>query len=136
MTDFLTGLRHASRRAELTFPAAEYETRTVAATAAMARRGFDLVLFNHLPSICYLTGYQTPATSDHNCLFVAASGKMALQLIEHEVPNAILASCVDDVRSFSWYLPDTIPRQMVEIIGDLVRTTRPLVIGIEWRPDR
>jgi Xaa-Pro dipeptidase len=131
MTDLLTGLRHASRRAELTFPAAEYEARTVAATAAMARRGFDLVLFNHLPSICYLTGYQTPATSDHNCLFVAASGKMALQLIEHEVPNAILASCVDDVRSFSWYLPDTIPRQMVEIIGDLVDTTRPLVIGIE-----
>jgi hypothetical protein len=61
---------------------------------------------------------------------------MALQLIAHEVPNAILASCVDDVRSFSLYIPDTIPRQMVEIIGDLVRTTRPLVIGIEWRPDR
>src|SRR5436853_7279400 len=100
MTDFLTGLRKASRRAELAFQLAEYEARIAAAAAAMARQSIDLVLFNHLPSICYLTGYQTPATSDHNCLFLSASGRTALQLIEHEVPGAILASCVDGVRSF------------------------------------
>ena len=107
------------------------DEEALSACAAMADRGIDVVLFNHLPSICYLSGYQTPATSDHNCLFVTQDGRIALQVIEHEIPNAVLTGWVEDVRGFSWYQPDTIPTQTVSILSDLTKGRRSLTIGIE-----
>ena len=127
----LEELRKSDTRLELSFRASEYGERVARASRTMNERGIDLVIFNHLPSICYLTGYQTPATSDHNCLFLAQDGSLTLQLIGHEVPNAVLTSCVEDIRSFSWYLPETVPVQMVDIVNELTHSTRAVVIGIE-----
>ena len=131
MVDYLAKLRSRPELPEPSFPLAEYRARLDAACAAMADRDIDVVLFNHLPSICYLSGYQTPATSDHNCFFLSRDGRTALQVIEHEIPNAVLTSCIDDVRGFRWYEPDTIPAQMLSILDDLRNARHNLTIGIE-----
>ena len=131
MSNYLAELRRRPGLMEPSFEASEYHSRIAAARAAMAAREIDIVLLSHLPSICYLSGYQTPATSDHNCLFLAQDGTAALQVIEHEIPNAVLTSFVEDVRGFSWYRPETIAAQAVDIVAELAPGRRSLTIGIE-----
>ncbi len=131
MTDYLTELRRRPGLMEPSFQASEYHSRIAVARKAMAAREIDIVLLSHLPSICYLSGYQTPATCDHNCLFLAQDGGIALQVIEHEIPNAVLTSFIEDVRGFSWYRPDAIPAQAVAIVAELARGRRSPTIGIE-----
>lgn len=133
MTGYLEDLRQRGDLAELSFPAVEYARRQAVAVAAMERRGLDLVLLNHLPSLCYLSGYQTPATSDYNALFLSRSGAVALQVIEHEIPNAVLTGCIADVRGFRWYLPEEVPQQTVAIVRDLAGDGSRLVIGLEMQ---
>jgi Xaa-Pro aminopeptidase len=130
-TDYLSELRRHPDLLEPSFQRSEYAARVASAGKAMAARGIDIVLLNHLPSICYLTGYQTPATSDHNCLFLAQDGRTVLQVIEHEIPNAVLTSFIEDVRGFSWYRPETIPSQAADIVAELVRGRRAPTIGVE-----
>src|SRR5690242_12032650 len=130
MKHYLTELRRHPGLREPSFTDNEYRSRTDAARKAMAARDVDILLLTHLPSICYLSGYQTPATSDHNCLFLSGDGA-ALQVIEHEIPNAVLTSHVEDVRGFSWYRPETIPAQAEAIIAALTGGKRAPTIGIE-----
>jgi Xaa-Pro aminopeptidase len=131
MPDYLTELRRHPDLKEPSFPLSEYSSRICNAQMAMVARGIDVLVLTHLPSICYLSGYETPATSDHNCLFFAQDGRIALQVIEHEIPNAVLTSLVEDVRGFSWYQPETIPTQAVAIISELAGKRRAPTIGVE-----
>jgi Xaa-Pro aminopeptidase len=46
----------------MAFTPAEYAERLARVRRAMADQGLDLLLLHHLPSVCYLTGYQTPVS--------------------------------------------------------------------------
>ena len=47
---------------EMAFSDAEYRERLARVRRAMVEPGLDLLLLHHLPSVCYLTGYQTPVS--------------------------------------------------------------------------
>lgn len=133
MSAHMDALRAQGGKTELAFPPEDYRRRREAATAELNRRKLDLVLFSHVPSILYLCGYQTPATTDHNCLVLNSRGAAALQIIDHEVPNAYLTSDIEDVRSFSWYEPDGLHRQLLGIVADLSAGRTALRIGVEMK---
>jgi Xaa-Pro dipeptidase len=130
-TELIDRLRAHPDLAEPAFEAAEYRARQARARDAMAARGIDVMLFNHMPSICYLSGYETPATSDNNCLVLSQRGEAVLQVIEHEVPNAFVTACIDDIRAFAWYRPESIPAQLAAIIRDVAPNIASPRIGIE-----
>lgn len=124
-------LRSQGGARELAFTTEEYGRRRAVAAGELARRNVNLALLTHVPSILYLCGYQTPATSDHNCLALSREGGAAIQIIDHEVPNAYLTSDIADVRSFSWYEPDGLHQQLLAMIRDLGGNAGRPRIGIE-----
>jgi Xaa-Pro dipeptidase len=131
MADYLDALRRQPIAKELAFPAAEYQGRVDRARAELARRELDVLLVHHVPNVCYLSGYQSPATESYTCLAVGRDGREILQLVEHEIPNAELTSWIDEVRSFRWYQPETIPAQTLSILDELGARRRAARIGLE-----
>jgi Xaa-Pro aminopeptidase len=131
MSSHIEMLRAQDGARELAFPAEEYRRRREIAAEDLAGQNIDLALLTHVPSILYLCGYQTPATSDHNCLALSRNGDAAIQIIDHEVPNAYLTSDIADVRSFSWYEPDGLHQQLFGMIADLAAGRSRPRIGVE-----
>ena len=78
-----------------------------------------MLLVHHVPNICYLTGYQSPATESYTCLAIAQAGRQILQLVEHEIPGAELTSWLEELQPYRWYQPEGVPPQTVAIVHDL-----------------
>lgn len=114
---------------ELAFDVREYAARIEKVRRSMARQGIDVLVVTHVPNICYLTGYQSPATDSYTALFITATVTV-LQLVEHEVPNAVLTSTVRDLHPYAWYKPETIAGMSIAIAADLSDRARP-TIGLE-----
>ena len=60
--DILDSYRTRFVPKEMAFSDAEYRARLSRVRDAMGAHGLDLLLLHHLPSVCYLTGYQTPVS--------------------------------------------------------------------------
>jgi Xaa-Pro dipeptidase len=131
MSGYLDTLRRQGVAKELAFPVAEYQARMAQIRRAMVRRGLDVLLVHHVPNICYLTGYQSPATESYTCLAIAQDGRQVLQLVEHEIPGAELTSWLEDLRPYRWYQPEGVPAQTVAIVHDLAAQGRAMTIGVE-----
>jgi Xaa-Pro aminopeptidase len=131
MADYLGTLRQRGIAKELAFPMIEYEERMRRTRLEMENREIDVLLVHHIPNICYLTGYQSPATESYTCLAVARAGNEVLQLVEHEIPGAELTSWIRDIRSFRWYQPEDIPALTASILGEINAEHRPCVVGLE-----
>lgn len=91
---------------ELDFPIAEYHERLALTRSAMAADGLDMLILRSLANICYLCGFQTPSAGTFAALFIPATGRPILQLIDHEYACARYTSCIEDIRSYPWYLPE------------------------------
>ncbi len=131
MSGYLDTLRQQGIAKELAFPVAEYQARMAQTRRDMARRGLDVLLVHHVPNICYLTGYQSPATESYTCLAIAQAGRQILQLVEHEIPGAELTSWLEELQPYRWYQPEGVPPQTVAIVHDLAGQRRAVTIGVE-----
>lgn len=131
MNPYQETLRRRGMVKELAFPAAEYQARLTGTRHEMARRGLDVLLVHHVPNICYLTGYQSPATESYTCLALGPGERAVLQLVEHEIPGAELTSSLDELRPYRWYEPEGIPRQTAAIVRDLAGERSGVTIGLE-----
>ena len=69
----------------MAFSDAEYAERLARVRRAMAAQGLDLLLLHNLPSVCYLTGYQTPVSDWYTCLIVPLEGDLTLQFTVPEI---------------------------------------------------
>lgn len=133
MADLLDSLRRNGVAKELAFAVDEYEGRMRRVRLDMACRGIDVLLVHHVPNICYLTGYQSPATESYTCLAIAQTDHEVLQLVEHEVPCAELAAWITDLRPYRWYEPEGIPAQTASIVAELSGGSARSVIGVEFQ---
>jgi Xaa-Pro aminopeptidase len=131
MSGYLETLRQQGIAKELAFPVDEYRARIAQTRHAMARRGLDVLLVHHVPNICYLTGYQSPATESYTCLAIAQDRRQILQLVEHEIPGAELTSWLEELRPYRWYQPEGIPAQTTAIVHELTAKRHGMRIGVE-----
>ncbi len=77
--DILESYRARPVPKEMAFSDAEYRERLARVRRAMDAQGLDLLLLHHLPSVCYLTGYQTPVSdwwSEDSVWIVAGSDEV------------------------------------------------------------
>jgi Xaa-Pro dipeptidase len=102
---------------EMAFSEAEYRARLDRVREAMGAKGLDLLLLHHLPSVCYLTGYQTPVSDWYNCLIVPLEGDLALQVCDFEVGLALVHTTVERILSVRWNRMDEAATQLVELLG-------------------
>src|SRR5262245_46560809 len=116
---------------ELAFPAAEYGERLARVRRAMAEQGLDLLLLHHLPSVCYLTGYQTPVSDWYNCLIVPPAGPLTLQVCDFEVGLALAHTTLERIVSVRWNRMDEASAQLVDLLREVRLDGRR--IGIETR---
>jgi Xaa-Pro dipeptidase len=116
---------------EMAFSDAEYRERLARVRRAMAAEGLDLLLLHHLPSVCYLTGYQTPVSDWYNCLLVPLDGPLSLQVCDFEVGLALVHTTVERILSVRWNRMDEAAAQLVDLLGETGLEGRR--VGIEPR---
>jgi Xaa-Pro dipeptidase len=114
--DILDSYRTRFIPKEMAFSEAEYRERLARVRAAMGAHGLDLLLLHHLPSICYLTGYQTPVSGWYSCLVVPLEGDLALQVCDFEVGLALVHTTVERILSVRWNRMDEAAGQLVELL--------------------
>ncbi len=103
---------------EMAFSEAEYRERLARVRVAMAAQGLDLLLLHHLPSVCYLTGYQTPVSDWYTCLVVPPDGDLTLQVCDFEVGLALVHSTVERILSVRWNRMDEAATQLVDFLRE------------------
>jgi Xaa-Pro dipeptidase len=87
-------------RRELAFSTEEYQTRIDNVRKVMALEELDLLLVHSLPSICYLTGFQTVSTRTYTCLVLPAQGAPCIVTERDEQYNAKLSSWVESIFTY------------------------------------
>lgn len=116
---------------EASFPKAEYEDRLKRVRAKMAEQGLDCLLVNNTPSMCWLSGYQTPMADWYNCLIVPAKGDLTLQICD--VGLGVVNTYT--VAHFHWVRWDTMSgeaaRQLMQILKDYDIDKKR--VGVEMR---
>jgi Xaa-Pro aminopeptidase len=116
--DILESYRTRLVPKEMAFSEAEYRARLARVRDAMGAQGLDLLLLHHLPSVCYLTGYQTPVSDWYNCLVVPPEGELVLQVCDFEVGLALVHTTVERILSVRWNRMDEAAAQLVELLRE------------------
>ena len=116
--DLLESYRTRLLPKELAFSEAEYRARIARVREAMSAQGLDLLLLHHLPSVCYLTGYQTPVSGWYTCLVLPLEGEVALQVCDFEVGLALIHTTVERILSVRWNRMDDLATQLVELLRE------------------
>ena len=116
--DLLESYRTRLLPKELAFSEAEYRGRIARVREAMSTQGLDLLLLHHLPSVCYLTGYQTPVSGWYTCLVLPLEGEVALQVCDFEVGLALIHTTVERILSVRWNRMDDLATQLVELLRE------------------
>jgi Xaa-Pro aminopeptidase len=130
--DLLADYRARHLPKEMAFSDAEYAERLARVRQAMAREGFDLLLLHHLPSVAYLTGYQTPVADWYTCLIVPLEGELTLQVCDFEIGLALIHSSLSRILSVRWNRMDEAADQLVTLLRE-ARIAEGAQIGIEMR---
>ncbi len=84
----------------IAFPIEEYEHRVTRARDEMSKLGLDALLLHDLPSICYLSGYESWNTTGYYALLLPREGQPSLVLWKSEQGNALLSSWVTNHATF------------------------------------
>jgi Xaa-Pro dipeptidase len=129
--DILDSYRTRFVPKEMAFSDAEYRARLSRVRDAMGAHGLDLLLLHHLPSVCYLTGYQTPVSDWYTCLVVPREGDLALQVCDFEVGLALVHTSVERILSVRWNRMDEAASQLVELLRGAALDGKR--VGIESR---
>ena len=129
--DILESYRARSVPKEMAFSEVEYRGRLARVRRGMDAQGLDLLLLHHLPSVCYLTGYQTPVSDWYNCLIVAPNGPLTLQVCDLEVGLALVHTTVERILSVGWNRMDEAAVQLLDLLREVCVDRRR--IGIEPR---
>jgi Xaa-Pro aminopeptidase len=116
--DILESYRTRLVPKEMAFSEAEYRERLARVRDAMGAQGLDLLLLHHLPSVCYLTGYQTPVSDWYTCLIVPLAGEPVLQVCDFEVGLALVHTTVERILSVRWNRMDEAAAQLVGLLGE------------------
>jgi len=116
--DILAGYAAHPVPKEMAFSDAEYRERLARVRRAMVEQGLDLLLLHHLPSVCYLTGYQTPVSDWYNCLIVPLEGELTLQVCDFEVGLALVHTNVTRILSVRWNRMDDAADQLVGLLRE------------------
>lgn len=95
----------------------------------MAQLGLDAILVTHVPSICYLTGYETPLATWYHCLVVAIDGRMNAHLVDVEMPTMKATGLSDNAVYSASESPLDAARELATILETLDLTAG--VVGTE-----
>jgi Xaa-Pro dipeptidase len=103
---------------ELAFSLAEYNERVSKVRDTMKQRGIDVFLIHSLPSIFYLTGFQTVATRAYACFVLPAEGECGIVLERDEQYNARQGAWVEDLFTYArWVDPIEVTVDAVKRLG-------------------
>lgn len=103
---------------ELAFPESEYQRRVKKVRSLMDEAGLDALVSTFVPNVCYLSGYQAFAADLYACMVLPREGEPVLQVAELEIPGALLAGWVKDVRGVRWIDPDSISGELAKVLKD------------------
>ncbi len=116
---------------DLAFSEAEYRRRVEKVKRVMSERDLDALLVTDVSNICYLSGFDTFVPDIFACMVITADRDPILQIMEFEIPAALLYSWVKDLRPTKFNHPDQIARELSAILSE--RKLDGKHIGIEPR---
>ena len=93
--DSLSGLA-----SELAFSAEEYEGRVDGVRRAMNEANVDVLLVSHPPNVYYLSGYQSFAMYNGECVIVPPEGPPTLIVHPPELGTALLHTWLDEAHGY------------------------------------
>jgi Xaa-Pro aminopeptidase len=115
--DLVRAFLDAKLPREAAFPRAEYDARLARVRAAMQHAGLDVLLLQHMPNICYLSGHETSMADWHHCLVVPIEGELALQA--PDVGLAIVQTYLERFAFVRWdTMMDEAPSQLMQLLHD------------------
>lgn len=104
-------------RQELAFPIGEYSRRVSRACSLMGDAGLDALLLTHLPTICYLTGYQFTNCDYTGYLLLNRSGSGTMVVPGTEIGAVLMHGWIRDIRDFPSWAPEQAVPIICEILG-------------------
>ena len=116
---------------EMAFPESEYRRRVDTVRGYMEERGLDALLVTFVPNVCYLSGYQAFAADLYAGMLLPREGVPVLQVVELEIPGALLSGWVEDVRGVRWTDPDAVTTALAGLVKE--RRLDGKRIGVETR---
>ncbi|MFQ5875350.1 MAG: M24 family metallopeptidase [Dehalococcoidia bacterium] len=116
---------------EMAFSEEEYRRRVEKVKGIMDGQGLDALLVTFVPNVCYMSGYQAFAADLYVCFVLPRDGEPALQVAELEIPAALLAGWVKDVRGVRWIDPEAVTTELVGILKE--RGLENKRIGVETK---
>jgi Xaa-Pro dipeptidase len=116
---------------EMAFPESEYRRRADTIRGYMDDRGLDALLVTFVPNVCYLSGYQAFAADLYAGMLLPREGAPVLQVVELEIPGALLSGWIDDVRGIKWTDPDAVTTALAGLVKE--RRLDGKRIGVETR---
>ncbi|HKX08687.1 MAG TPA: Xaa-Pro peptidase family protein [Stellaceae bacterium] len=114
---------------DLAFSEAEYRCRVEKVKRLMSERGLDALLVTDVSNICYLSGFDTFVPDIFACMVLTADRDPILQIMEFEIPAALLYSWIKDLRPTKFNHADQIAREISGILSE--RKLDGKRIGIE-----
>lgn len=85
---------------EPAFPAEEYQERVRRVRVLMRERDIDVLLVMHPPNVFYLSGFQSFAVYNDECLVLPADGMPFLAVHPPEIGTALLHTWLDEVHGY------------------------------------
>ena len=85
---------------ELAFPEEEYETRIDGVRKAMREADVDVLIVRHPFNVVYLSGFQTFAVYNAECVIVPMDGPPVLVVHPPELGTALLHTWLDEVHGY------------------------------------
>jgi Xaa-Pro aminopeptidase len=128
--DLVRAFLDAKLPREAAFPQAEYDARLARVREAMRHAGLDVLLLQHMPNICYVSGHETSMADWHHCLVVPVKGELTLQA--PDVGLAVVQTYLSRFVFVQWdTMMDQAPAQLMQILQDYELDGKR--VGLEMR---
>ena len=123
-------LARTSATSGVVFPEPEYQKRFKKVKKRMQEKELDGLLVTDRCNLYYLTGYYTFGTGNHACLVIPLHGEPTLQVVNLEVPAAVVNTRLKDIEIFVWQQQDNAGEQIAKIVKEKGLETKRLGVEI------
>lgn len=118
VNEFKERLIQTSSGTGVVFPTDEYQKRLHKVKSKMQDAELDCLLVTDRCNLFYLSGYYTFGSGNHACLVIPLKEDPILQVVNLEVPTAVVNTWVKDIRISAWQQQDGSGEEIANIVKE------------------